>query len=99
MDAKSLARRINESGDVDSHKETLASICKELCELLDKCPSAPGNEDEDEVSDTDAIKLALPKLCERVLSGKTTVEEFANLIADAYNAQHRWCLLNGIDGQ
>ena len=107
MDASTLAAYINASDDVASREAKLENICNELCKLIDRNPSTPHEVlDDDEMSvkekefaslsDTDTIKLALPKMCAHVISGKMTVDDFATLVADTYNNLRVLCVMHGV---
>jgi hypothetical protein len=109
MDAKTLADRINASDNVASRKATLKNIGDELCKLIDKDTSLskPSDVLEDSnmsakekaiaaLSYSDTIKLALPKMCTHVMSGKMTVDDFATLVADTYNNLQRMCVMHGV---
>ena len=106
MDPRSLATRINASDDV---KATLENIYAELCKLIANDPSLskPSDVLEDSnmsakekaiaaLSYSDTIKLALPKMCTNVMSGKMTVDDFATLVADTYNNLRVLCVMHGV---
>jgi hypothetical protein len=50
-----------------------------------------------QMSDSELIRLALPKMCTRVMSGKMPVYDFATLVADTYNNIRLMCIMDGID--
>jgi CBS-domain-containing membrane protein len=110
MDATTLASRINASNDDAVRKATLKAICKELTLLIDRHPATntPNevldvNEMSDkekalrQMSDSELIRLALPRMCTHVMSGKMTVANFATLVADTYNNLRLMCIMDGID--
>ncbi len=108
--ANTLAQRINASDDDAARKATLYEISQTLSCHIEKHPAANTPKevpDSDVLSDyekkleqmstTELIKCALPKMRTRVMTEKMTVDAFATLVAEAYRNFRQMCVIDGAD--